>query len=55
MVMPEAPVLMVGVDEVEVEGDLMAGRLVCPLCGGVLGPWGYGRWRTLRRSEPPRV
>jgi len=48
--MPEAPVLMVGVDEAEVEGDLMAGRLVCPPCGGGLGPWGYGRWRTLRRA-----
>lgn len=48
--MPEAPVLMVGTDEDVVEADLLAGRLACPLCGGVLGPWGYSRWRTLRRD-----
>ena len=41
---------MVGVDEAEVERDLIGGLLVCPSCGGVLGPWGFGRWRTLRRA-----
>ena len=48
--MPEAPVLMVGTDQVEVEADLLAGRLACPSCRGVLGPWGHARWRTLRRD-----
>jgi Domain of unknown function (DUF6431) len=48
--MPEAPVLMVGTDQDEVEGDLLAGRLACPLCRGVVGPWGHARWRTLRRE-----
>jgi transposase-like protein len=42
--------LIVGFDDKAVECDLLAGLLSCPPCGGVLGPWGYGRWRTLRRN-----
>lgn len=42
--------LIVGTDVDAVERDLLAGLLSCPPCGGVLGPWGYGRWRTLRRG-----
>ncbi len=48
--MPEAPVLIVGTDEDLVEADLLAGRLACPSCGGMLGPWGHARRRTLRRD-----
>ena len=38
----EAPVVMVGMDSVEVERRLSAGELACP-CGGGLAPWGYAR------------
>jgi predicted Fe-S protein YdhL (DUF1289 family) len=42
-----------------VEGDLAAGRLVCPVCEGRLAPWGFARERTVRlldgtRSVRPR-
>lgn len=47
--MPEAPVFIVGTDQAEVEVDLIAGRLGCPSCGGVLGPWGHARRRVVRR------
>jgi len=40
--------LMVGTDPVVVEADLVGGLLACPLCGGVLGPWGHARWRVVR-------
>lgn len=53
--MPEAPVLMVGTDVEAVEADLVGGRLGCPWCGGVLGPWGHARWRVLRRREGQRL
>lgn len=43
-----APVLMVGIDEGEVERDLVAGGLVCPACEGRLRPWGFARCRVLR-------
>ncbi len=49
--MPEAPVLMVGTDPQVVESDLVGGLMACPLCRGVLGPWGHGRWRVLRRRS----
>ena len=39
---------MVGIDEGEVERELVGGGLVCPACGGVLRPWGFARWRPLR-------
>lgn len=43
-----APVLMVGIDEGDVERDLVGGSLACPVCRGVLRPWGFARWRVLR-------
>ena len=49
--MPEAPVLMVGTDEAAVEADLLEGRLSCPSCAGVLGPWGHARTRVLCRAR----
>lgn len=39
---------MVGIDEEEVERELVDGGLVCPACRGVLRPWGFARWRPLR-------
>lgn len=42
--------LIVGTDQDVVEADLLGGRLACPACGGVLGPWGHGLWRNLRRG-----
>jgi hypothetical protein len=41
-------VLTVGADAVRVEGRLARGELVCPDCGGSLGPWGWARVRVLR-------
>ncbi len=40
--------LMVGVEETGVEVELVEGRLGCPSCRGVLGPWGWARERVLR-------
>lgn len=37
-----------------VERDLIGGRLVCPGCGGVLGPWGWARRRVLRVGTTER-
>ena len=31
-----------------VEADLVGGRLGCPSCGGVLGPWAYASRRIVR-------
>jgi transposase-like protein len=31
-----------------VEGELVGGRLACPSCRGVLGPWGHACRRVLR-------
>lgn len=42
--------VIVGADATAVEAELRTGLLTCPPCGGVLGPWGYGRWRNLRRE-----
>src|ERR1700722_8617492 len=49
--MLEAPVLMVGTDSDVVEVELVAGRLACPVCGAVLGPWGHARWRVVRNGK----
>lgn len=38
-------------DPASVETELLAGRLACPGCGGVLGPWGHGQERPLRRGR----
>lgn len=49
--------LIVRNDPVGVEADLAAGRLCCPGCGEVLGPWWFARWRVLRdgrRFRPRR-
>lgn len=40
--------LMVENDPERVEADLAAGRLVCPVCGGVLAPWAFARRRRVR-------
>ena len=51
---------IVGDEGAGVEAELCAGRLACPFCGGVLGPWGFARRRVLRlhagelRSLRPR-
>lgn len=34
-----------------VERDLLAGRLWCPSCDGMLGPWGHARERKLREAS----
>jgi Domain of unknown function (DUF6431) len=47
--MPEvAPMLIVCAEVALVEGELVGGRLACPSCRGVLGPWGHARRRVLR-------
>lgn len=40
--------LMVGAEAARVEAELVDGRLGCPSCRGVLGPWGHARARVLR-------
>lgn len=40
--------LMVGTDPAEVERLLLAGELGCPVCEGVLAPWGHARGRSSR-------
>lgn len=40
--------LMVENDSERVEADLVAGRLGCPVCGGVLARWGFARRRRAR-------
>lgn len=41
----------VSVDRVEVESQLSAGVLACPLCGGGLAPWGSARRRVIRGRD----
>jgi hypothetical protein len=51
----EDVVLIVADARAVVEGDLAAGRLLCPRCGvGVLGGWGCARLRVLRTREGER-
>lgn len=38
----------VGADVAAVERRLVAGRITCPGCGGVLARWGYARVRSVR-------
>lgn len=40
--------IIVGNDLVDVENGLVAGELFCPVCSGVLRPWGSARRRVLR-------
>ncbi len=40
--------MMVGIDDGEVERELIGGRLACPACRETLRPWGFARWRVLR-------
>ena len=47
--------LIVCVEQSLVEAELVAGRLSCPSCRGVLGPWGYARERVLRCSLGARL
>ena len=44
--------MIVGSDPVQVETDLVAGTGACP-CGGILGRWGFARWRVLRSETGP--
>lgn len=46
--MPEHLVLIVKSSSDDVETDLMSGAVSCPSCGGVLGRWGFARWRLVR-------
>jgi hypothetical protein len=48
-------VLIVRNDVVRVESDLAGGRVGCPVCGGMLGPWGHARGRVLRGGERGEV
>jgi len=40
--------LIVCAEQALVEAELVGGRLGCPSCRGVLGPWGHARERVLR-------
>ncbi len=40
--------LIVENDPAKVEADLAAGRVACPGCGDVLGPWSFARRRFVR-------
>jgi hypothetical protein len=44
-------VLTVGADVAEVESRLVSGDMECPVCGGVLAPWGWARERVLRSGS----
>jgi transposase-like protein len=47
--------LIVCAEQTLVEAELVGGRLGCPLCREVLGPWGHGRERVLRCSLGDRL
>jgi transposase-like protein len=47
--------LIVGTELVLVEAELVGGRLGCPSCRGVLGPWGHARERLLRCRTGSRL
>jgi transposase-like protein len=46
--------LIVCTEQALVEAELVGGRLGCPSCRAVLGPWGHGRERVLRCSAGDR-
>jgi len=43
--------LIVDTDPLKVERLLLDGDLLCRPCGGVLRPWGHGRWRSSRAEH----
>jgi len=43
--------LIVCAEQARVEAELVGGRLACPGCRGVLGPWGHARERVIRCGE----
>ncbi len=43
--------MIVCAEQARVEAELVDGLLACPSCREVLGPWGHGRERVLRRSS----
>lgn len=45
--------LIVRSDPERVEADLVSGAVGCPSCGGVLGGWGFARWRVVRTETVP--
>ena len=47
--------LIVCAEEARVEAELVGGRLGCPSCREVLGPWGHGRERVLRCAAGDRL
>jgi len=47
--------LIVCAEQARVEGQLVAGGLLCPSCRGVLGPWGHARERVLRCRSGDRL
>ena len=47
--------LIVCAEQALVEAELVGGRLGCPSCRGMLGPWGHGRERVLRCSVGDRL
>lgn len=48
--------LIVEKDPSSVDTELCTGRLACPNCAGVLGPWGHAGERSVRRGrEEERV
>ena len=42
-------------EQARVEAELVGGRLGCPSCRGVLGPWGHARERVLRCATGDRM
>jgi Domain of unknown function (DUF6431)/Homeodomain-like domain len=47
--------LIVRSDPERVESDLGSGVVGCPSCGGVLGGWGFARWRVVRAETGTMV
>ena len=48
------PLVTVEADQVRVESRLTGGQLDCPVCPGVLAPWGFARPRGVRGIGPLR-